>query len=131
MHRPNVFWLAAVALGLTVLISPSACGNQAEGQRCDTLNGNDDCNDGLACVPSSNAQFAGVDVCCPPNPADVTTAACTTTTTLGDAGPGVDSGSDASGGGDTGTDSAAADTGVDAPIDTGVDAPADAADDGG
>jgi hypothetical protein len=44
-----------------------ACADQGEGQRCDPLNGNNDCASGLICVKAE--KLASVDVgavCCPP-----------------------------------------------------------------
>jgi hypothetical protein len=59
--------LSMVALGALALTLP-ACGKQGEGAYCATTNGSDDCNDGLQCSDQS--------ICCPPNPANATTAAC-------------------------------------------------------
>jgi hypothetical protein len=57
--------LTAIALPLLLLAigMATACGSQGEGQRCDKLNGNDDCDTGLICqdVPVP----AGASICCP------------------------------------------------------------------
>ncbi len=56
---------------LSALISAVACSNQGEGERCDTRNGNDDCESGLYCTPLSQlagdnaAKGEGAALCCP------------------------------------------------------------------
>lgn len=44
-----------------------ACANQREGDRCDPLNGNADCEPGLICVRAERLALVEVGaVCCPP-----------------------------------------------------------------
>jgi hypothetical protein len=80
--------LVAISLvALACVLGTGGCSNQSEGDQCSTANGNDDCQDGLACV--SGAPFnSNYDRCCPPDPTQVTTQACTPPTTLplGDSG---------------------------------------------
>ena len=57
---PGLFLAALTAL---VAVTP-ACGKQSEGERCDQLNGDDDCSDGLVCTPGSQVGQKK-DVCCP------------------------------------------------------------------
>ncbi len=58
--RPGLFLVALT----TLLAFTPACDKQAEGERCDQLNGNDDCADGLVCTPGSQVGQKK-DVCCP------------------------------------------------------------------
>ena len=112
-------------VGLTLVgvsaIFMGACSNQAEGDRCDTQNGNDDCQDGLVCEPGKN-------ICCPQDPATATEPACQAPSTAGgEAGIPVEA--------SPGTDSSVNDSATDAPADTGsfdaTDDATDANDDGG
>jgi hypothetical protein len=68
-------WPAIVGASLSVCWA-GACGTQGEGQYCDPLNVNADCDDGLTCSPGA-LTTNGVDyhVCCFP-PGMNTTAAC-------------------------------------------------------
>jgi hypothetical protein len=67
-----------VAPLLAAFVAVAACSNEAEGEPCSTDNGNNDCQDGLECIPPRNQQATNAtDVCCPPNPAQATTPACT------------------------------------------------------
>ncbi len=67
-------------VGLTIVgasaIFMGACSNQGEGDRCDTQNGNDDCQDGLICK-------SGINVCCPQDPAQATVLQCQAPSTAG------------------------------------------------
>lgn len=58
----------------------AACSNQGEGERCDSLNGNDDCktDEGLECYPAIRLNNAGSDRCCPRNRAEATQPVCMT-----------------------------------------------------
>ena len=88
-HRRGSFGLVLLAMAL---VSASACSNQNEGERCDKLNGNDDCESGLVCTTLSNftsssgsssaggqASQGGVlpAVCCPPQGQRVSAQVCT------------------------------------------------------
>jgi len=93
-----------------------ACSNNAEGERCQTANNNDDCQDGLVCLPASqvNPNYNSSDRCCPVDRTKATHPACTLlqSSVGGDSAPppdtgpvGVDSGNDT--GADTGHDTGA------------------------
>jgi hypothetical protein len=73
----RLWGLSVVAL---VLVSASACSDQAEGERCDQQNGSNDCSAGLVCtpVPQSLKAPAGASICCPPPGTSATVAACRT-----------------------------------------------------
>ena len=71
------FSVAAVTFGALVFLV--ACSNQGEGARCDHLasnGGNDDCQNGLVCTPSSSLNGAGYDACCPQDRTQATTSVC-------------------------------------------------------
>ena len=52
---------------LVLALLACACSRQAEGERCDPLNGDQDCEDGLICVSSSELdQIEQGALCCPP-----------------------------------------------------------------
>ena len=124
-HGLVVLSLAALASALGV-----GCSDQGEGERCSTQNNNDDCTSGtLVCVTAASlGKSENFDRCCPPDPTQVTTSACTPTTNLpiGEAGAPDASGADSSVVDSSVQDSVAPDTSV-------VDAntPSDAATEGG
>lgn len=94
--RASAAFLLAAALAC--VFGPAACSNQGEGERCSAQNGNDDCQDGIACVSAASlGKLENYDRCCPPDPSRVTTNACTPTTTLpiGDSGSPPDTSVDA------------------------------------
>jgi len=94
----------AFAVASVVVVAPS-CSNGGEGDRCSHLgdnNGNNDCQSGLVCKCAQGSgnsttcpngivphQTGGVDVCCPPNTSQATTAVCSAASNPlgGDAGP--------------------------------------------
>jgi hypothetical protein len=88
---PALLLLALVA-SMTAAV---ACSNQGEGDFCDSNNGNNDCQDGLECVPAPGVTGSvNRDRCCPVLPAQPTTAACSlSTTTVIDAATEVPDGS--------------------------------------
>lgn len=51
-------WIVAGALSGTTALLGLACGNQAEGQICNLLAQDTDCNAGLACIPPG--QLSGI-----------------------------------------------------------------------
>jgi len=106
-----------------------ACGKQSEGERCETTNGNNDCDPGLECV---SRQTVNDTICCPKDGVAPTTAECAgAATTPSDAG-GTDTAKAETGApADTGVADTAADSGSETAADTATDpAPADAADAG-
>ena len=79
--------VSSLFLALVVAASAGACSNEGEGQPCSTLNGNNDCDDGLQCVAPPGGMNAtnAPEVCCPVPPAQPTTPECSTPSfTLGD-----------------------------------------------
>ena len=83
MQRARSYRIVSVLLvvglaGFVALLSLSACSNYSEGDRCESLNGNNDCVDGLQCTPKSqlSVPFNSSDRCCPPDRTRATTAAC-------------------------------------------------------
>lgn len=64
---PFLVKTSAMRLALLPLVGflvLSACSKQAEGERCSTDNGDDDCESGLSCV-SSTVLKSSSDLCCP------------------------------------------------------------------
>ena len=120
-----VSFVMCAALGAFVALA--ACSNYEEGDRCELLNGNEDCESPLQCTPAAqlNVGFRGSDRCCPVDRSTATQPACMQPQVIigGDAAP-----PDANTG-------PAPDASIDSPADTstipetGPDA--DAADDGG
>lgn len=128
MTRARSYKLVSVflAVGLAGFVALSACSNYGEGERCETLNGNDDCDDGLVCTPKSQltAPFNSSDRCCPSDRTLATTTACavpqnavgTDAAPPSETGPGVDAtvgeaGKDAADAAEAATDAADADEG--------------------
>jgi hypothetical protein len=59
--------LVGFGLAVAALLGPAACADQEEGQRCDPLNGNNDCASGLVCVKAEKLALLEVGaICCPP-----------------------------------------------------------------
>jgi hypothetical protein len=54
-------WAFVLGLPLSVL---GGCSRQGPGERCDTLNGSNDCDDGLVCVPKDTLHGTA-SLCCP------------------------------------------------------------------
>jgi hypothetical protein len=119
-----------------LMFAAAACSNQSEGDRCEFDNGNDDCQDGLICIPATprqgapytvNPQYANSDRCCPPDQHQATHPACLPNTgTGGGDSAAPETGPPAEGGPDTGVgDASDAADAADAPNDV-----ADAADSG-
>ncbi len=71
-------WLAVTALvTLGSVTGLGGCSQQAEGERCSTLNGNDDCSDGFECAPASDFQGqSNADLCCPPKGQSASSSLC-------------------------------------------------------
>lgn len=55
-----------------------ACSDSTEGERCEVLNGNDDCSVGLVCLRKEdvNAPYKNGDRCCPPDRRSASHPAC-------------------------------------------------------
>lgn len=98
MKRVPLAKTAAIAGSLLAagFIALAACSNQGEGERCEFLNNNDDCQDGLICVQASAIPepFNNSDRCCPPDRSRATTEACREPRpgALGDSAPPPDTG---------------------------------------
>jgi hypothetical protein len=129
MQRPVRYRIVSIAL-VTVLggfVALTACSNYGEGERCELLNGNDDCESPLQCTPRAQIPqgFNNSDRCCPQDRATAKEPACMQPQVIigGDAAP-----PDASTG-------VVPEASIDAPVETstipeaGPDA--DASDDGG
>ena len=87
---------------MALLCLTPACDKQAQGERCDQLNGNDDCQDGLVCTPGSQVGQKK-DVCCPSTLSEATDPRCTQGGgNVGGAGGGTTTTSSTSSGGSTG-----------------------------
>jgi hypothetical protein len=115
--------IAAVATTIAIggWLVLSACSNNGEGERCQFNNNNDDCQDGLVCLPSSqvNPSYNSSDRCCPVDRSTATHPACTLlqNAVAGDSAPPPDTGpaNPDTGTPDTGTpDTGTPDTGNDA-----------------
>lgn len=80
MQRARRYGIVSIALclGLGAFVALAACSNYDEGERCETLNGNDDCADPLQCIPKAQipVPYNGSDRCCPANRAAATHPAC-------------------------------------------------------
>jgi len=91
--RLRLVTLVSVPL-LAAFVVVAACSNEGEGEPCDPDNGNNDCQDGYACVvpPNPNATNAP-HVCCPGEGQSPTTPECTVNGNVktGDASPPPDS----------------------------------------
>ncbi len=116
--------IALFAVTSAFILIASACSNQGEGERCEILNGNDDCRteDGLICYPSNQLRNTTSDRCCPADRSRATHPVCKTsvdtgsgdalappdtgTTTPETGTPDDDAGSDASDGGEGDADAA-------------------------
>ncbi len=52
-----------------LVVASAACSKQGEGERCDTLNASEDCDDGLTCTDLSTFRAGAPGaICCPANP---------------------------------------------------------------
>lgn len=86
----------------------AACSNYEEGERCESKNGNEDCQDGLQCLPANlvTKPFDSSDRCCPVDRTRASHPACVISTNpiVGDAAPATETG--------PGTDSSLPETGA-------------------
>jgi hypothetical protein len=101
-----------LAFAAALIAAAPGCSRQGEGERCDTLNGDEDCNSGLVCV--GKAQLGqNSDTCCPASLVSTdrrcvpvvggTTSGGDTTTGTGGGTGGTSSGTGGTGGTMTGT----------------------------
>ncbi len=121
VSRSALFRSLGVVIALSLVAAAPGCSRQAEGDRCDSQNGNADCEDGRVCRTAGSLN-APSDVCCPAT-GEATTAACRGQSQAGlDAGI-PDTGTTTT---DAGSDAGATDAGT---VDSGQDA-APAADSG-
>jgi hypothetical protein len=78
------------------IVALAACSNQGEGERCELLNGNDDCNgdEGLICYAANQLTNSTSDRCCPLDRARATAPVCLTPVDIvgGDGGTPADTG---------------------------------------
>jgi hypothetical protein len=85
--------LCAMLGGVVIL---TACSNYGEGDRCEVLNGHEDCENPLVCTPKAqlNVPYNSSDRCCPENRATATHPACRVLENVvgGDAAPPPDTG---------------------------------------
>lgn len=91
-----------VLLGLPLALGTAAgCGKQGEGERCDTLSGeeNGDCETGLLCTPSDQlvGNLSGTAVCCPKEGQPITAPNCQPSSGFAGS-PGVDGAGEATDG---------------------------------
>ena len=130
MSRARRYRIVSIVLILMLsgFVALTACSNYAEGDRCESLNGNDDCLDGLQCTLKAQlvAPYNSADRCCPVDRTRATHPACAIPSSAvgGDSAPPPDTGPT--------IDATVGDATVDTnppPQEAGPDA--DAADDGG
>jgi hypothetical protein len=73
---------ASIVVGcfLAGFVALAACSNQGEGERCDSLNGNEDCktDQGLICYPKGQLTNTNSDRCCPADRTKATEPVCQT-----------------------------------------------------
>jgi hypothetical protein len=65
-----------LASALTTALFMPACSQQGEGERCDSINGDTDCDDGLKCVRASDLADERTDRCCDPDQTTFTDSRC-------------------------------------------------------
>ena len=86
------FALAVLAPALLIFAAVPGCSNESEGQRCgDDAYGpnNDDCADGLVCIPAAMLLNSnGANRCCFQAASDVSDSRCTRTTNVATGGSG-------------------------------------------
>lgn len=72
-----MFALCILAGGLAAM---AACSNQGEGERCESLNGDEDCktDEGLVCYPAALLTNTTSDRCCPRDRSTATHPVCKT-----------------------------------------------------
>jgi len=72
--------LATSLVGLLGIVVLAACSNQGEGERCDHLNGDDDCktDEGLICYEAKFLNQTNSDRCCPKDRSQAREAVCQT-----------------------------------------------------
>ena len=85
MQRAFRYRIVSIVLctALAAFVALTACSNYDEGERCEVLNGNEDCADGLQCTPKAqiNTPYDSSDRCCPVDRTKATHPACVVLTT--------------------------------------------------
>lgn len=85
MQRAFRYRIVSIVLctALAAFVALTSCTNYEEGERCEVLNGNEDCNDGLTCTPKAqiNTPYDSSDRCCPADRTTATHPACVVLTT--------------------------------------------------
>ncbi len=134
MKRAKSYRTTSLVVGLVVaggIAVLAACSNQGEGERCNSLAGNEDCNtdDGLACYPAAQLKDTVSDRCCPLDRTQATHPVCLTQVGIGS----QDASAPADTGPATSNEASVNDGATEASSNPGSDAGADAADaaDGG
>lgn len=128
--RKRVLGAASVVSLLLALIG--ACSDNGEGERCESANGNADCQSGLVCTKASQLapEFATSDRCCPADRATATAPSCKdpSGSSLVDAAPPPDTGPVPEASTEAGVDAEAPDADAEVPDadDPDADAEADA-----
>ena len=82
--RPSVHIVCALFVAPVLTVGAGGCSAQGEGDRCTffnnsadpSVNGTDECQDGLVCMAAFNTTQFPYDRCCPPNLAAATVPAC-------------------------------------------------------
>lgn len=65
-----------VASALSTALLMPACSQQGEGERCEIINGDTDCDDGLKCVSKNDLAEDATDRCCNPDQTTFTDSRC-------------------------------------------------------
>lgn len=132
LRRYKTAAIAIVVLG-GGWIAVAACSNMDEGERCQVANNNDDCADGLICLPATqvNSAYNTSDRCCPPDRTQATHPACKLgqNPVAGDSAPPPDTGPVTTPDAQTDADAALSEAGGDADADVSQPDAADAATD--
>lgn len=112
---------------IAAFVAITACSNQGEGDRCETANGNADCDTsaGLICYPQAQLTNTSSDRCCPEDRSRATHPICKTSVGIADGSTPADTGPPPPPPPDAGGDADAA-TATDADTDAADAADADA-----
>ncbi|MCL2777131.1 MAG: hypothetical protein FWD73_03935 [Polyangiaceae bacterium] len=77
-HPLRAWVTSGVVAASIIMVAIAACSNGGEGARCETANGNSDCQSGLVCLPGKQAapSWNNADWCCPSDRSTATAAPC-------------------------------------------------------